>query len=136
MDFLLQSERFEFDIIKYAFFVALAGAIICLIFGKWMVSLGLLAGVVGGSWNFFLLSWSVRRMVKLPKSRAGFAAVSGQVTRFILACLLLGAAAYTRNFSFFIGTVIGYFMIKGVIMVFALIGKVKIDTDFDFDTKD
>lgn len=123
----------EFSIVKYAYIVALIGAIISLIFGKWTISVGLLLGVTASSLNFYALARSVYRLIKLPKSKATAAAVRGQISRLMFAVLVLGAAAYTRDFGFFIGAVVGYFLIKLVIGGFSILGKVDLDKDFDID---
>lgn len=130
MDFL-DSRNFEFSIIKYVYIVALIGGVISLIFGKWTISLGLLVGATASSLNFLSLAWSVRRLVKLPKAQATTMATKGYVSRLLATCVVLGAAAYTKNLGFFVGTVAGYFLLKFVIVGLGILGKVDLNKDFD-----
>lgn len=129
-------KNLEVSIIKYVFIAALIGGIISLILGKWTVSLGLLVGAAVSSLNFLSLARSVRRLVRLPKSQATTMATKGYVTRLLSACIVLGASAYTRNLGFFVGTVVGYFLIKFVITGLGILGKVDLGKDFDLDERE
>lgn len=129
----LDLKNFEFGIIKYALTVTTVAIIISLIIGVPYVAYGLAVGVVVGSLNFLNLARSVRQVVQSPASKAAVFASARYFMRLITAVVALGVAAYTRNFGFFAGTVLGYFMIKFVIVGLGLLGKVKLNKDLDLD---